>query len=350
LIPRTADVVAADPDLDFLVVVQDPPRDPGPVPSRNEERVQLLASTLAGSPRFACAVQTTASELTAYARGLLGAHSVHLANGLTHAVGALDRAIRYGELRRRFLGRANRAALSNALAGATVDAGDRRRTLNEAESIALLERHGIATARQGIATDVDAAARIASEIGYPVVVKVLSAQVPHKTEVGGVFVGLPSDAAVRAACETIADAVQRNQPSAVVDGFLIAEQVIGGTEMIAGISIDPLVGPVVIVGIGGILVEALGDIAMRLPPFDRDEARRMIDELRGRPILDGIRGRPAADVDALADALVRLGDLALAERGRLLELDVNPLFVLPWGQGTKAADALAVIRVQGTGC
>jgi acyl-CoA synthetase (NDP forming) len=103
------------------------------------------------------------------------------------------------------------------------------------------------------------------------------------------------------------------------------------------------------VGVGGIFVEVLGDVAFRLPPFDRDEAHQMIDELRGRRILDGVRGRPAADVDALADTLVRLGDLAIAERSRLVELDVNPLFVLPWGDGTKAADALAVTRVLGTG-
>jgi acyl-CoA synthetase (NDP forming) len=343
LIPKTAAVVAADPDLDLLVVVQDPPRDPGPVPGRSEERLQLLATTLANSPKFACAVQTTASELTPYARRLMAEAGVHLANGLAHAVGALDRSIRYGETRRRLLESAAPHRRYDVLAGAAVAQDAERRTLNEAESMALLRSYGIQTVRQDVALNAEDAARVAREIGYPVVVKILSADVPHKTEAGGVALGLTSDAEVLAACETVARAVANRHPNARIDGFLVAERVTDGIELIAGITRDPLVGPVVLVGLGGVFVEVLSDVSLRVPPFDREEAMAMIGELRGSELLKGVRGRPRADVDALADTLVQIGDLAQAERHRLVELDVNPLFVLPWGQGIRAADALIVV-------
>jgi acetate---CoA ligase (ADP-forming) len=343
LIPRTADVVASDADLDLLVVVQDPPRGPGPVPGRAEERVQLLATTLANSPKFACAVQTTASELTPYACELLAASNVFLANGLPHLVGSLDRAIRYGEFRRRALGRDRQLALSRSLAGGPGSARQERRVLNEAEALALLRQYGIESAAHDIASSPDEAGRIATELGYPVVVKVLSASIPHKTDVGGVLVGLASEAAVRSGCQSIIENVHEKLPSASIEGFLVAEQITDAIEMIAGVSVDPQMGLAVVVGVGGIFAEALNDVTLRLPPFDEAEATRMIAELRGHRLLDGARGRPRADVPALAEVLVRLGNLALAERHRLVELDVNPLFVLPLGQGTKAADALAVM-------
>ncbi len=343
LIPRTAEVMVEDPDVDLLVIVQDPPRDPGPVPTRNEERLRLLGSTLAGSPKFACSVQTTASELTPYARGLMASTRVHLANGLTHGIASLDRAIGYGRARRRLIERIDPAALSRSLreGGGSIDGATC--ALNEGESLALLRTHGIETVRHGIAPDAAAAVRLARDIGYPVVVKIHSAAIPHKTEVGGVALRVGSDDDVRAACLAIRTAVGSRLPEAAPVEFIVAEQLDPAVEMIAGVTVDPMVGPVVLVGIGGIFAEVLGDVALRIPPFDRAEALRMIGELRGRAILDGKRGRLAGDVDALADALVRLGDLALAERDRLVELDVNPVIVLPWGQGIKAADALVVV-------
>jgi acyl-CoA synthetase (NDP forming) len=343
LIPRTAEVVASDPELDLLVVVQDPPRGPGPVPGRAEERVQLLATTLANSPKFACAVQRITSELTPYARRLFAEAGVFLANGLPQLVGSLDRAIRYGEHRRRFLERASQSRLSKALAEVAAPSTGERKVLDEAEALTLLRRHAVDCVAYDVAANSDEAAAIADRLGYPVVVKVLSAEVPHKSDVGGVALGLTSEAAVRAACSAIAASVRERLPSARIDGFLVAEQVTDAIEMIAGISVDPMVGPVVMVGVGGIFAEALGDVSFRLPPFDEDEASRMLGELRGRRLLNGGRGRPRADVPALARALVKLGSLALAEQDRLVDLDVNPLFVLPWGHGTKAGDALLVL-------
>ncbi len=342
LVPRTAAVIGADPGLDLLVIVQDPPRDPGPVPARNEERMRLLAETLARSPRFACAIQTVAGELTPYGRELTARYGVHLANGLSLGVSALDGAIRYGAARRRLLARSVGGPLSvdppEWLATAP------RRLLNEVDAKQLLRSYGIATLREVVVADAASAERAAQEIGYPVVVKVLAADVPHKSEAGGVALNLTSAAAVRRAYDRVVASVRAFKPDAAIEGVLVAEQVSDGIETIVGITVDPQFGPVVVAGLGGIFVEALGDVTRRLPPLDHDDARAMLDELRSRAILEGARGRPRADVEALADTLVRLGQLALELRDRLIELDVNPLFVLPEGQGVRAADALVVVR------
>ena len=343
LIPKTANVVSADPNLDLLVVVQDPPRDPGPVPGRNDERMKFLADTLRQSPKFACAFQTVASELTIYGRELAHEYGVFFGNGLSLGVRALDLAIRYGESRRRILQRDPSMTLARLLVGRP-SPSDGSRTLDEAASKALLREYGLPMVREVIANDADAAARAASNLGYPVVLKILATDLPHKTEAGGVALYLRSAEEVRAAYDRVIASTLAFKPDAAILGVLVAEQVEGAVEMIAGITSDPVFGPVVVCGLGGIYVEVLHDVAMRLPPFDRAEARAMIAELRGTAVLSGVRGRPPADVDALADTLVRLSDLALKLADRLIEVDVNPLFVLPAGRGVKAADALVVLK------
>ncbi|MDB4898099.1 MAG: CoA-binding domain protein, partial [Firmicutes bacterium] len=213
-----------------------------------------------------------------------------------------------------------------------------------AESKALIAAFGIQTPRELIARDADAAVAAAAEIGGAVVLKVLAADVPHKTEAGGVALNLRTPSEVRLAYARIMASVREYKPDAAIEGVLVGEHVSAVVEMIAGVTVDPHFGPVVVAGLGGVLVEVIKDVAMRLPPFDKAEALGMLDELRGRSVLNGVRGRPAADVDALADALVRLGDMAVAMQDRLVELDLNPLFVLPAGQGVRAADALVVLK------
>ncbi len=340
LMSRTAEAVVADPNVDLLVVVQDVPRAPGPVPGRNDERIKLLVDTLARSPKYSCAMTTVAAELTPYGRELTKRFSIHLANGITLGIRALDNAIRYGESRRRLLGRSFPWWLPREMEAMT---GGTRRSLNEAESKALLRSFGIPTTEDVVALSADEAVVAAERLGFPVVLKMLATDVPHKTDAGGVALDLTSAGEVRSAYDRIIDAVRRHQPEARIEGVLVSKQVRGAVEMIAGISVDPLYGPTVVVGLGGIFVETLGDVALRLPPIGPDEARAMLDDLHGRAILAGARGRPPADVDALIEVLTRLGELALACRGRLVVLDVNPLFVLPRGQGVKAADALAVV-------
>jgi acyl-CoA synthetase (NDP forming) len=129
-----------------------------------------------------------------------------------------------------------------------------------------------------------------------------------------------------------------------LDGVLVCQMVERGVEMVVGATPDELFGPTVTVGLGGVLVEVLGDAAVRVPPFGEEQARDMLDELRGRALLDGVRGRPPADLDALVEVVLRVQRMALELEDDLAELDINPLMVLPRGQGAVALDALVVCR------
>jgi acyl-CoA synthetase (NDP forming) len=219
------------------------------------------------------------------------------------------------------------------LAAATTD-------LTEYQAKKLLARYGIAGTAEALATSASDAARIAAKIGFPVVLKVQSADVPHKTEAGGVRVGLKSAAEVTSAYEAIMAAVRAYQPDAVIDGILVQEMVTDAVEVILGINNDPLFGPALMFGLGGIFTEVMKDVSLRLAPIQASVAREMIREVKAYPLLCGARGRPPCDEDALVDALCKLSALAVDLKDHLAELDINPLFVLPKGRGVKSGDAL----------
>jgi acyl-CoA synthetase (NDP forming) len=216
-------------------------------------------------------------------------------------------------------------------------------TLNEAEGKAVLRAFGIATPREVLvpphadaAADVEAATR---ELSAPFAVKIVSRDIAHKTEAGGVRLGVPRDGlaeAVRAVTANAAQAV----PGASIDGVLVSEMA-KGIEALIGIVNDASFGPVVAFGLGGVLTEVLKDVTYRIAPFDLDTAREMIAELRGAKLFDGYRGQPPADKEALARALVSAAQMAAALAPRLKEADINPLFVGP--DGVVAADALVVV-------
>jgi acetyltransferase len=173
---------------------------------------------------------------------------------------------------------------------------------------------------------------------------VLSPDIAHKTDIGGVVLGVANHAALRAAARAVVANARRAHPSAGIEGVLVAEMITDAVEVIVGAVDDSVFGPVVLLGMGGILAEAMRDVTYRVAPFDRPEARAMIGELRAGRIFDGMRGRPACDIDALADALVNVSQLAWQQRARIAELDINPLLVRPQGLGVVAADALVVLR------
>ena len=202
---------------------------------------------------------------------------------------------------------------------------------------------GVPVAAGALAADADAAVAAAEKLGYPVVLKVDSPDLAHKTEAGAVATGLGDADAVRAAfAETMINA-RRAAPQADIAGCGVYETAPDGVETIAGIVRDPVFGPVVLVGMGGVFAEALDDTALGVPPLDGESARAMIEGLRGYPLLAGARGRPAVDIAAATDVLLALSDLALACPG-VAELDINPLRVLP--RGAVALDAL--VRVEPT--
>lgn len=213
--------------------------------------------------------------------------------------------------------------------------------LTEFEAKKLLHAYGIGVTQEALATSAVDAARIAAAMPMPVVMKIQSADIPHKTEAGGVRVGVQGAAAVEAAFDEIIRNARAYAPDALLDGVLVQEMVSGGTELILGINNDPLFGPAVMVGFGGIFAEVMKDVSFRLAPITRSEAQAMVRELRAFPILDGARGRPKADVSAVIDTLMRLSAMAIDLREVVQEFDINPLFVLNAGEGVRAGDALA---------
>lgn len=214
--------------------------------------------------------------------------------------------------------------------------------LSEHAAKQLLRAYGIRVPREQLVTSAAAAVRAAGQVGYPVVMKASGAQIAHKTELGLVKIGLTSASQVRDAYRELTDIARYEGVS--LDGVLVCQMVERGVEMVVGVTHDELFGPTVTVGLGGVLVEVLRDAAVRVPPFGEDQARDMLSELRGRALLDGVRGRPPADLDALVEVVLRVQRMALELGDELAELDVNPLMVLPRGQGAVALDALAVCR------
>ncbi|MFD5336875.1 acetate--CoA ligase family protein [Streptomyces hawaiiensis] len=216
------------------------------------------------------------------------------------------------------------------------------RQLSEHAAKQLLRAYGIRVPREQLVTSAAAAVRAAGLVGYPVVMKASGARIAHKTELGLVKIGLTSASQVRDAYRELTDIARYEDVS--LDGVLVCQMVEQGVEMVVGVTHDDLFGPTVTVGLGGVLVEVLRDTAVGVPPFGEEQARDMLAGLRGRALLDGVRGRPAADLDALVEVVLRVQRMALELGDQLAELDINPLLVLPRGQGAVALDALAVCR------
>jgi len=213
--------------------------------------------------------------------------------------------------------------------------------LAEYQAKSLIAQYGIPVTEEVLARDRAAAVAAAKKIGFPVVLKVQSADIAHKTEADAVRIGVADAQAVGQAFDEIIASAKAYAPNAVIDGVSVQEMVSGGTELIVGVQNDPLFGPAVMVGLGGIHAEVFKDVSFRLAPLTRSVADTMLHELKSFPLLDGARGRSPADVDAVIDVLLKLSALAIDLKDELAELDINPLIVLERGRGVKALDALA---------
>jgi acetate---CoA ligase (ADP-forming) len=211
-------------------------------------------------------------------------------------------------------------------------------------SFRLLEEFGIAVVPTVLTQSGDEAAAVSEHMGFPVALKIESAEITHKSDVGGVALRLTNAAEVRDAYARILNDVIRHTASAKIDGIVVQRMAGKGVEMILGVKRDPMFGPVVLCGFGGILVEFLNDVAIGIPPLSQAQALDMVKRLRGFPILAGARGKPPADVDALCEAMVGLSQLAVTYRDQLAGLDINPLIVLQKRNGVVAVDALVEIQ------
>lgn len=227
-----------------------------------------------------------------------------------------------------------------AAAGAALPGGP----FNEITALQTLADAGIPTVPTRLARTAAEARQAADAAGYPVVLKIVSPDIAHKSDIGGVALGLKTPAEVATAFDTIMARVGEAAPNAAISGVLVAPMVAGGVETILGVHRDPDFGPVVMFGLGGIFTEVMRDVSFRAAPIGRDEAHRMIREIRGYPVLTGVRGRPPADIEAIAEALHRLSLFAARHGEAIDSVDINPFIVHEQGHGATAVDAVILAR------
>ena len=214
------------------------------------------------------------------------------------------------------------------------------KNISEFEAKSILSAAGIPANREFLTQSCEEAIEAQKTIDGPVVLKVASPDIPHKTEIGGVLLNLTTKEEVEESYQKLITNVQSNAPKAKIDGIIVAEMITGGIETVLGVTKDPVFGPTVMFGLGGVFVEVLKDVTFRVAPFGPEEAHRMIDEIRGRAVLDGARGAPPADLDALANAISRLSIFAAENSDTIQTIDINPFLALP--KGALAVDALII--------
>ena len=212
----------------------------------------------------------------------------------------------------------------------------------EPEAARLLSEYGIPYPEHGVAHSADEAVQLAESLGYPVVLKAVSLDVVHKSDVGGVAVGLEDASEVRTAYERMVDQVQAAVPKAQIEGVLVCKQAAEGLEVIVGALDDHTFGPTVMFGLGGVFTEVLKDTTFRVAPLERSDAEEMIEEIQGYPLLSGARGQAAHDLNAVADLLLSVSRM-IVDHPEIKELDLNPVRV--YEQGVLVLDARLLERV-----
>ena len=223
-------------------------------------------------------------------------------------------------------------------------AKSKRRILSEHESKEVLSRYDIASTKEAVASSHEEAIEIADKLGYPVVLKIDSPDITHKTEVSAIKLGISNQTELRNAYNEIIANSKKYVSEARIGGVLVQEMIKEAREVIVGMSHDPQFGPVIMFGLGGIFVEILKDISLRVAPLSRADAEEMVKEVRGNEILKAFRGKPEADIESIVEVLLKLSRMAIELEDVISEIDINPLMVLGRGEGVKAADALIALR------
>jgi acetate---CoA ligase (ADP-forming) len=359
-IDHALDAALADPGLDFVIFTGFTVPEVRPPDERLaellESRIGWLAERVRTAPIPAIPLSLTCVDIGLYARDLLGAHDVHLISGMDLGVEAIGNALRWQERR-----------------GTVRQLPGRRPPLrtpapwSESRARSLLDNAGIPVVPGRLAHSADEAVAAADAVGRPVAVKISSAAITHKSDVGGVALGLSSDEQIRAAYKRVTAAVASTTGASTTGAsttgasttgasttgasttgtgagdasgeVLVTAMRSGGVEVLAGVTVDLNFGPVLAVGLGGVLVEVLSDVSLRVLPVSANEVVRMLGELRGLPLLTGARGAMPADLDAVAKVIAGIADIAVALPG-LQALEVNPLWVS--GDQVEALDVLVV--------
>jgi acetate---CoA ligase (ADP-forming) len=337
---QSVKIMIDDPDTDIVIIDSELPKAPHELRERNLHRVNEMASR-AGKPVIY--ISAMSIGFTDFMKGLRKSlPHIAVMQGLDRAVGAIKALIEYASLPKEV---PDIVSSSSALARSTLE-----RTLESASAAALdevaskrlLRAYGIPVSKEEIARTASEAVKIASKIGFPVVAKVVSAEILHKSDIGGVVLNINSASEVKRAFNQITARVKRLKGKPQIDGILIAQQVKAELELVVGASLDAEMGPVVLFGTGGIDIELMKDVALAGAPLDAAEARSLIGRTKAGVKLKGYRGRPALHEASAVKALVGLSNLMADANGRIASIDINPFLV-----NTKtgvAVDALIVLN------
>ncbi len=319
---RALELVLADDGVDAAVVIV-----VTPILVRPEDIARQVAAVTGAAAKPVLAVFMTNPAFYAAARDIGGLPPVYrFPEAAVRALGGMARQVE----------RVERGVLAVPATPSRLTLPPRDGYLDPGETFSLLEAAGVPVAPWRLARTAGEVVAAGREVGFPAVLKAYGAGIVHKTEVGAVVVGLGDGDALREAVAAMQGRLAAHGEAA--DGFLVQRQIVGGREMIAGVTRDPAVGPLVMCGLGGVAVEVLADVSFRVAPVGTAEAGRMIGELRGAPLLGAFRGRPPADTGAFAETLARLAGLAAAHP-EIAECDLNPVLLLDEGQGCVAVDA-----------
>jgi acetate---CoA ligase (ADP-forming) len=271
-----------------------------------------------------------------FARNELAASGVIVLSGLTHAGVALRRMVDYSKFK-----------LAPPVDVAALPRRDlsvhlRSAVLSESDSKSLLREAGIALPDEVVVTERSALDGAIARVGFPLVMKIQSPDIPHKSEVGGVRVNITTKGEAFIAYQALLDDARRHRPKAAIQGVLVGPMAKKGVEIIIGTLSDKTFGPMIMVGLGGITTELFRDVIYRPAPVGAIEAAAMLAELKAAPLLNGFRGAAKADIAALSELISQVSLLAAAYRGQVSEIEINPVLVHPQGQGVTIVDALVV--------
>jgi acyl-CoA synthetase (NDP forming) len=308
----------------------------------HQDLVDRLAVAAGAARKPVLLVSFMSNSLTRHWRGHARAGALPLVEDLERGLKAIRHLVDYAAFRRRLAQggppASGRAVVDTAVADtAAIPAG---RVLTEVESKQILARAGLPVTRELLARSPDEAVRIAAEIGGPVALKIQSPDIPHKSDIGGVYLGATTAAEVATAARRVLENAGRNCPHAAIDGVLVQEMVTDGVEIILGMTYDQQFGPLIVCGAGGVTVEVFKDTAALLPPFQRHHVVAALGSLKVMKLLAGFRGAPPRDLEALVDCCERFAEFVVATDGRFAAIDLNPVFVCAAGRGVRIADAL----------
>ncbi|MBU0763370.1 MAG: acetate--CoA ligase family protein [Bacteroidetes bacterium] len=339
---KVLQVIAANPKIHALVIV---------ITQITGEQGRQMAKDIvkiSGITHKPITVAWTTGDLLVHDQlKILSEGGVQFYKSPVRAVRAMGALMKYSDFRKDALARTGtdidteKSTSGKIRESAISFLGDKKQSLTEHEGKELLAIYGIPVTKEEIATSEEQAVSIAENIGYPVALKINSPDILHKTEAGGLKLNIKNKTELVSAFNDVLKNARNYNAKARINGVLVQEMV-GGTEVIIGVNNNPQFGPVVMFGLGGIFVEILKDVSMRVAPLSPEDAMEMIKEIKGFKILAGARGRSKADINAIAGVLVRISRMALDLENQVAELDINPLLVMPEGKGVRVADALVL--------